>query len=272
MKVFALVGKSGTGKSFQAMNICNKLHIDAIIDDGLFIYNHQVVCGTSAKREKTKIGAVKTALFSKKEHAQITKEKIKEKDPQSILILGTSKGMVERIAKSLELPPIEDYIMIEEITSQEERKTAYKQRFQLGKHVIPAATIQVKKDFAGYFIHPILRFKDAASKVVESRVGEDRTVVRPTYSYLGNYFISNIAVKDIVRGVARRTKGISKVFSIHENANSEAMAIKVEIESEMGEKFWDIIFDFQQGIKTQIEEMTAFNVVDIDIEVKSVVY
>ena len=37
MKVYALVGKSGTGKSYQAVNLCKELNIEAIIDDGLFI-------------------------------------------------------------------------------------------------------------------------------------------------------------------------------------------------------------------------------------------
>lgn len=33
MEVYTLVGKSGTGKSFHAMNLCKKLDIEAIIDD-----------------------------------------------------------------------------------------------------------------------------------------------------------------------------------------------------------------------------------------------
>ena len=63
MKIYALIGKSGTGKSFHAMELCRKLQIQSIIDDGLFIYQSTVVAGISAKRQSTKIGAVKVALF-----------------------------------------------------------------------------------------------------------------------------------------------------------------------------------------------------------------
>ena len=35
MKVYGLIGKSGTGKSFQAVNLCKQLNIESIIDDGL---------------------------------------------------------------------------------------------------------------------------------------------------------------------------------------------------------------------------------------------
>ena len=38
MQVYTLVGKSGSGKSFHAMELCKKKQIDGIIDDGLFIY------------------------------------------------------------------------------------------------------------------------------------------------------------------------------------------------------------------------------------------
>ena len=42
MDVYTLAGKSGTGKSFHAMNLCRKYNIEAIIDDGLFIYKNIV--------------------------------------------------------------------------------------------------------------------------------------------------------------------------------------------------------------------------------------
>ena len=63
MDVYTLVGKSGTGKSYHAMNLCKSLGIEGIIDDGLFIYKNSVIAGVSAKRDATKIGAIKTALF-----------------------------------------------------------------------------------------------------------------------------------------------------------------------------------------------------------------
>ena len=67
MKVYALIGKSGTGKSFQAVNLCRELKIESIIDDGLFICRNKVEAGISAKRLPTKVGAVKTALSTKDE-------------------------------------------------------------------------------------------------------------------------------------------------------------------------------------------------------------
>ena len=53
--VFALVGESGTGKSFRAKLLAESYGIDAIIDDGLLIQNDKILAGRSAKKEKTYI-------------------------------------------------------------------------------------------------------------------------------------------------------------------------------------------------------------------------
>ena len=57
--VFALVGESGTGKSFRSKLLAEKYGIDALIDDGLLIQNDKILAGHSAKREKTYMGAVR---------------------------------------------------------------------------------------------------------------------------------------------------------------------------------------------------------------------
>ena len=76
MEIYGLSGKSGTGKSYQAITLCRQRNFDAIIDDGLFICDNRVVAGTSAKRQATKIGAVKTALFTEESHCRQVKEAI----------------------------------------------------------------------------------------------------------------------------------------------------------------------------------------------------
>ena len=46
VQVMALVGKSGTGKSFRAQLIARKYNIEAIIDDGLLIQGQKILAGT----------------------------------------------------------------------------------------------------------------------------------------------------------------------------------------------------------------------------------
>lgn len=68
LTVFALVGESGTGKSFRAKLLAQKYGIEAIIDDGLLIKDDKILAGKTAKHEKTYMGAVRIALFDDKQH------------------------------------------------------------------------------------------------------------------------------------------------------------------------------------------------------------
>ena len=50
MKVYALVGRSGTGKSHHSMWVARENNIDYIIDDGLLVSDNKIIAGKSAKR------------------------------------------------------------------------------------------------------------------------------------------------------------------------------------------------------------------------------
>ena len=288
MKIYTLVGKSGTGKSFHAMELCEKNNIEAIIDDGLFIYKNSVVAGTSAKRTKTKIGAVRVALFYNDVQCAAVRKAIKKYSPASILVLGTSDGMVNKIIEKLGLldnKPTSDNlsakkknhadsqlvgdssvcrIRIEDITSKDEREMARIQRQTLGKHVIPAPAPQLKTNFAGYFMDPlrIFRGKDTGSC--------ERTVVRPTYSYLGEYVVGEKVINDIVNNVADLLPGIGRVVYIGHIPSPEAYELSLIIKIKRGYSIWDLAETLQEKVRDMVEQMTAFNVVKVDIEVRGI--
>ena len=269
MDVYTLVGKSGTGKSFHAMNLCKKYNIEAIIDDGLFIYKNTVVEGVSAKRASTKIGAVKTALFLNDEMRDKVTAAINRKKPASILVLGTSDGMVDRISDRLGLPPMAEdslrRINIEDITTPEERAMAREQRDHMGKHVIPAPALQLKRSFAGYFMDPLRIFRgkdqDAAS---------ERTVVRPTYSYMGEYFVDEKVINDIITCVAQTMPSIGRVVYIVQEASPEAYELSVSIKVRRDCSIWEAAQAFQENLSEMVEKMTAFNVARVDVEVRGI--
>lgn len=264
MKVYALVGKSGTGKSYQAMNIAKELNIEAIVDDGLLIHGNAVAAGTSAKRQSTKIGAIKTALFTDEGHRMEVRDKIKELGIESILLLGTSHGMVERIGQRLELPSIEKIVYIEEITTEAERTVAHKQRHELGKHVIPVPTFQIKRDFSGYFLDPLRIFRGWGSKEILS----EKSVVRPTYSYLGDYTISDKAVSDIIEYIGLHTEGVASIIRSEAVTTQAGVEITVLAILHYGFRVVEVARSLQQNISRDVEKMTAFNIETVNVEVR----
>ena len=63
MQVYAFVGKTGTGKSYNALKVAKSFDIKYIIDDAILIKETKVIAGKSAKTEASKIASVKAAIF-----------------------------------------------------------------------------------------------------------------------------------------------------------------------------------------------------------------
>ena len=140
MKVIAFVGPSGTGKSYRSIMVSRQHGADAIIDDGLLISHGKVIAGTSAKREATKIASVKHALFMNRPQVEEIKKALSSSGVKCLMILGTSDGMVKKIARNLDVGEISDIIRIEDVATQKEMDMAVRMRRVEGKHVIPVPT------------------------------------------------------------------------------------------------------------------------------------
>lgn len=269
MEVFVFVGPSGTGKSFQAINIAKQKNIEYIIDDGLLIKGNKVLGGSSAKRESSYMSAIKRAIFLNEVHRERVKEILKKENPEKILILGTSNKMVERIVDVLELGKIKEWIFIEDISTKEEIKLAKKYRIKEGKHIIPVPTFEIKKDFSGYFLNPLKIFRGFGKE--NNTDAEERSVVRPTFSYMGKYFISNSVIEDLVYYVANKTIGIFKINNIDIINASHGLIIEMDVRIMYGNPIKPLIERLQEQVKIEIEEMTSFNILSINLNVKGLV-
>lgn len=269
MRVLAFVGPSGTGKSYRSIKVSQKYSADAIIDDGLLISHGKVLAGTSAKREKTKLASVRHALFTEKEQCREINRAILKHKPKSIMILGTSEGMTDRIASNLGLPKVEKYIYIEDEASEEEISAARRMRGEEGKHVIPVPTFEIKQDFSGYFLHPLRRLQKALDSDC-AEVTEEKSIVRPTFSYMGDYSISNNV---IISMALHETKKVYEVKQIH-NINLRTTVHGVHIDMTVTLLYTDdirrVCREIQHIIRNNVEKYTSVNVRRVNILVKRI--
>lgn len=268
IKVYAFVGPSGTGKSYRAQMVAGEYDIHYIIDDGLFIKDNEVIAGNSAKKAPTKIETVKHALFLTEEEKQEIKKAIKKYKPQGILILGTSDNMVTKIAENLELPEIEKIIKIEDIASTEEMQTAQRIRKTEGKHVIPVPTFEIKKDFSGYILDPLQIFK-SKGKGKMPYVSE-KSIIRPTFSYLGNFTISDVVFRQIIEHLAGKTDFIYKVVKTRVENLPEGPSIYMEVIVIFGFDLIKSLTSFKDKAKKEIERLTTMNVQKINVVAKGI--
>lgn len=268
MKVYAFVGPSGTGKSYRAQMVAAEKGIHFIIDDGLLINENAVITGNSAKKASTKIETVKKALFiDEKESKEIRKALIKYR-AKSILILGTSDEMVEKIAENLGLPKVSETIYISDVATEQEMDTARKIRVTEGKHVIPVPTFEIKKDFSGYLLDPLQIFKSQGNG--KKPYISEKSIIRPTFSYLGNFTISDTVFRQIVEYMAEKTEDIHRILKTRVQSENSDPIIYMEIEVVYGCNVPQVLKDFKQKTVREIENLTSMNVAQIDVIAKSI--
>ena len=268
IKVYAFVGPSGTGKSYRAQMVANENNINYIIDDGLLIKDNAVIAGNSAKKAPTKIETVKHALFIKEKEKEEIRKAIKKYKPDGILILGTSDGMVEKIAQNLELPKISKTIYINEVATEEEMEKARRIRVTEGKHVIPVPTFEIKKDFSGYMLDPLQIFKSKGKGNVPYIA--EKSIIRPTFSYLGNFTISDNVFRQIIEYLGIRNDAIYKISKIRVQKSDVGPYIYMEVVINYGFNIIKELREFKLKCKKEIERLTTMNVQRIDVLAKGI--
>ena len=272
MDVIALVGPSGTGKSHRALQVAREHKADAIIDDGILIENGKIIAGESAKTEKSKIMAVRRAIFVLPGHAEEVSKAISETNPHRILIIGTSENMVHKIAKTLNLPTIQLIIRIEDIASKSEMAEAQFHRLKEGKHIIPVPTIELKPHFSGYLIDPLQSlFKH--SRVRRRKLGE-KSIVRPIFSFYGKLIIDDRVIRSIVEKTIKAKESFKKIKNVSvkhilKGDEDQGLSISCEVTLSYGSHIPTLISQTQSKLREVIEFTTGLVVHSVNIIVRA---
>ncbi len=268
MEIFALIGHSGTGKSHQAPVMARDQKIDYIIDDGLLIKGNYNLAGRSAKRESTRFGAIKRALFKDPEHASQVKDKINEIKPERLLIIGTSRRMTEVITENLDLPKPAYYFTIEEVSNPESIKAALTIRSTENRHVIPLPTFEIKKEFPGYIIDPLRSFFTKHSSQPES-LPVERSVVRPVFSTLGSFYIAEHVIIDLVDYIISDIPGVYKVMHTELKNGKVRVVLNIDLVIDLvaipGMRIDALLQEVQQIAKEAIEYQTGFYLDEVNV-------
>ena len=176
--------------------------------------------------------------------------------------------MIQKIRENLGLPELTETIYITDVATEEEMREAKKMRTVEGKHVIPVPTFEIKKDFSGFMLDPLQIFK---SKGKDSKPYiSEKSIIRPTFSYLGNFKISDTVFRQIVEHLASKTDSIYKVTRtrIEKVGENEGISIYIEVIMTYGFNIVEELKKFKKKAKKEIENLTAMNVEQVDIVAK----
>ncbi len=213
VKVYALVGRSGTGKSYHSKLVAAKHRIDLIIDDGLLIKGNRILAGHSAKKDSDFLAAVRTAVFDDEEHRDEVMNALLKERYKKILIIGTSEKMVRKIAKRLELPEPDKIIHIEDVASQEEIETAMRIRYTEGKHVIPVPSIEVTRS-APQIVYDSMKVFMGKKGLSKKNQTYEKTIVRPEFSRPDKEELSEAVLTQMVKHAIGEYDPVMKVKKV----------------------------------------------------------
>ena len=272
MEVIAFFGPPGTGKSDRALVVAYENKASCIIDDGILIYHSRIVAGKSAKREESRLKAVRRAIFWDAEQREEVRQALEKINPKRVLILGTSDRMVETICKALGLPKPSKYIRIQDVARPDEMLKAKEARNKEGKHVIPVPTMELKPYFKGYLIAP-LRFFRNRKKEMPKRFSEneERSVVRPVFSYYGKLSFSDRVIESLVYYAVRDMKKIRITYVRSEKStgqmNGLILFIDVSVKPGTPQEIKKIIHTMRDRIQREIEHTTGMSLDTIKVNV-----
>lgn len=269
MKTIGFSGKSGTGKSYKALSVAASKGIRLIVDDGLLICDGKVLAGRSAKKEKNKYSSVLRAIFNDPEHSNQVREAIETSGEESILILGTSEKMVNLIAQRLGVDPVCEHLHIEDVSTQQEIKTANNMRTRYGKHVIPVPTLEIKRTFSGYLLDPITSIKKLADGLLDkgNTNNSDRTIIRPSYGYFGDFEISEKVLCRIAGYEAGKVDGVASVEKVIYYQNNQSCEFRIDVSLAYGCDFICVCSEIQKNIMQAIDYSAAIYLDRVDVKV-----
>lgn len=275
IRVVAFVGPSGTGKSTRVIEVSRREGIDYFIDDGLLIHGSRILCGTSAKRAPTRMESVRQAIFLEETRANTMRRALVEHRPAQLMILGTSDAMLTKICKNLWLSPPARVIRIEDVASEQERHLAQQMRLRGGQHTIPVPSLEIKHEFSGSFLEPFTRLRRRLEREKDHNdplfAQADKTVVRPTFSSLGSYSISDEAIHSMVLLSLRELPGLAEVDDFSLTKESYGMTLRLEISLFYGYSAPEVMMEVQQLLSRKIEEYTSINVMSVHVKARRVV-
>ncbi|HNP92925.1 MAG TPA: AAA family ATPase [Rectinema sp.] len=266
VKSYALVGPSGTGKSFRAKLVAQKYGIELIIDDGLLIRGDQILAGRSAKKDPTYLGAVKTALFDDREHREQVARALQREKFRKILVIGTSERMVQKICERLQLPHPVKVIKIEEIATKTEIEKAVQSRKVEGKHVIPVPALEVKRSYPSIFYDSVRVFLRRSFGVGATLPKlYEKSVVRPEYARRGRVAISEAALSQMVVHCVSEFDPNVRIMRLAIRNDTQGYRITIMLEVPFGTKLPSKVRALQEYIVDSIEKFTGILVAEVNI-------
>ena len=249
---------------------------------GILIHDNKIVAGFSAKKESSRLKAVRRAIFQDPVQVKEVRSQLDVIKPNRLMIIGTSDNMVKKITKALGIQEPDRYIRIEDVATPKEIEKAQYARLKEGKHIIPVPTMELKPHFKGYLIDPIktiwrrrtLRKQDPDKIGQIGSEGFERSVVRPAFSYYGRLTFDDDVIIKLIRNGLKKVPGVDASSDIAFKKSSKGqngLILDMSVVIEQGHPVKPMMQQVQKSVRNELEYITGMSVERMSIKVKNIV-
>lgn len=98
----------------------------------------------------------------------------------------------------------------------------------------------------------------------------EKSIIRPTFSYMGKFTISDVVFRQILEYLAQKTPAIHKVLKTRVENYGEGAKIYMEVSVVYGFNVVDGLNNFKEKSKKEIETLTAMNVTKLEVVAKNI--
>jgi len=98
----------------------------------------------------------------------------------------------------------------------------------------------------------------------------EKSIIRPTFSYMGKFTISDLVFRQILEYLAQKTPAIHKVLKTRVENYGEGAKIYMEVSVVYGFNVVDGLNNFKEKSKKEIETLTAMNVTKLEVVAKNI--
>lgn len=102
----------------------------------------------------------------------------------------------------------------------------------------------------------------------------EKSLIRPAFSYLGNFTISDTVFKQIIEVVLGKIDGVYKlhraIIKKEEGGYGDGVFIYIEVIIEFGYNIKELTDIIKARIKKEVENLTAMNVLRMEIYIKNI--
>ena len=98
----------------------------------------------------------------------------------------------------------------------------------------------------------------------------EKSIIRPTFSYMGNFTISDTVFRQIIEYIASKTPSITEILKVRVIKSDDGPSIYVEVEIKYGFNIMFELKEFKERCIREIERQTTMNVIVMKIIAKKI--